>query len=277
MIWKSVKIAAATGVGALVIGAVVFGSEVFSYARSSAGMVRTAVKDQVPIEFELRRAGDMLGEIIPEMHANIRQIAMEEVEIAALEEDITATRDRLGEERERLASLRDMLETNQTRFVLAGQRYERQHVKDELSRRLEYVKEADVMLTSKERLLNSRRDSLLAAQQMLDRTRSQKALLEDRIEGLESQHRMIQAAAVGSKLEIDSSKLAQTEKLIGDIKKRLDVAERVLAHESRFTQSLPIETVSEEELIEQVDSYLGGSDESPLVSEPQDVELGRVD
>ena len=51
----------------------------------------------------------------------------------------------------------------------------------------------------------------------------------------------------------------------------------VLAHESRFTQSLPIETVSEEELLEQVDSYLGGSDESPLVSEPQDVELGRVD
>ena len=275
MVWKTMKVAAATGVAAVVLGAVFFGSEVFSYARSSAGMVRTAVKDQVPIEFELRRARDMLDQIIPEMHTNIRQIAMEEVEIGGLEQDITATEARLADERTRLASLRDMLETGQTRFVLAGQRFDRQHVKDELARRLDYVKEADVMLTSKQRLLQSRRESLLAAQSMLDRTRSQKALLEDRIEGLESQHRLVQAAAVGSKLEIDSSKLAQTEKLIGDIKKRLDVAERVLAHESRFTHSLPIETVTEEELIDQVDHYLTGSGASPAAE--QSVELGRID
>jgi len=273
MIWKSFKYGAAAVVAALVLGAIAFGSDVLSYARSSAGVVRSAVKDQVPVEFELRRARDLLDEIIPEMHTNIRQIALEEVEIGALEQDITQSVARLGEERQRLAALREMLETQQTRFVLAGQRYDRQHVKDELGRRLEFVKEADLMLTSKQRLLDSRQKSLGAAQQMLDRTRSQKALLEDRIAALDSQHRLVQAAAVGSKLEIDSSKLAQTEKLIGDIKKRLDVAERVLAHESRFTAPLPIETVTEEELIDQVDQYLTGSGDRP---ERQDVELGRT-
>ena len=54
---------------------------------------------------------------------------------------------------------------------------------------------------------------------------------------------------------MDNSKLAKTEKLINQIKKRLDVAERVLAHESQFVQSIPVDTVVEEDLLMQVDEY----------------------
>ena len=54
---------------------------------------------------------------------------------------------------------------------------------------------------------------------------------------------------------MDNSKLAQTEKLLGQIKKRLDVAERVLAHESKFVQTIPVDMVSPDQLITQVDEY----------------------
>jgi hypothetical protein len=54
---------------------------------------------------------------------------------------------------------------------------------------------------------------------------------------------------------VDNSKLAQTEKLIAEIQKRLDVAERVLAHESKFIESIPVDTVVEEDLVAQVDDY----------------------
>jgi len=54
---------------------------------------------------------------------------------------------------------------------------------------------------------------------------------------------------------VDNSKLAKTEKLIGQIKKRLDVAERVLAHESQFIQAIPVDVVPEEDLLTQVDEY----------------------
>ena len=54
---------------------------------------------------------------------------------------------------------------------------------------------------------------------------------------------------------MDNSKLAQTEKLISDIKKRLDVAERVLAHESRFTPHIPVESVNEIDLLVQIDEH----------------------
>lgn len=269
MMWKTVKIGSMTLLAATVLGGVLFGSDLLSYARSSAGAVRSAVKDSVPIEFELRRARDLLDQIIPEMHANIRLIAQEEVEIGALEKDIAESRARGDQERERLARQRQMLETPQTVFILADRRYHRSDVVEDLTRRLERVKESQVVLAGKEKLLEARHRSLTAARDALERTRSQKALLEDRIEGLESQYRLVQAAAVGSKLDMDHSKLAQTEKLIAQIKNRLDVAERVLVHESRFTQPIPIEVVDEQQLIERVDEFLTGeSQPAPQAAEP---------
>ena len=49
--------------------------------------------------------------------------------------------------------------------------------------------------------------------------------------------------------------MAQTQNLIDTIKKRLDVADRVLAHERRFVQSIPVDTITEKDLLNQVDDY----------------------
>jgi hypothetical protein len=109
--------------------------------------------------------------------------------------------------------------------------------------------------------LATRENSLTAAMELLDRTASRKRLLEDKIESLASQHRLVKAAAIGSHIQVDNSKLAQTEKLIGQIKKRLDVAERILAHESQFVQAIPVDAVVEEDLLEQVDDYFEAKDQ----------------
>ena len=60
---------------------------------------------------------------------------------------------------------------------------------------------------------------------------------------------------------MDNSKLAQTEKLINQIKKRLDVAERILAHETQFIQAIPVDSIEEEDLLTQVDDYFQARDE----------------
>jgi len=86
-------------------------------------------------------------------------------------------------------------------------------------------------------------------------------MLQDKIESLASQHRLVKAASVGSNIQVDNSKLAQTEKLIAQIKKRLDVAERILAHESQFVQAIPVDSVVEEDLLTQVDDYFKARDE----------------
>jgi hypothetical protein len=241
--------------GLSLVGGLLFGKDVVSYVRSSAKSVQTVVKHSVPIEFELRRARDLLEEIIPEMHANVRLIAQEEVEVAALKVDIANSVKSVDQEKLRIAKLRDALGKPQAQYSFAGREYPRSYVKEDLANRFERFKESELVLAGKRRLLTTRENSLHAAMQLLEQTRARKRTLEDKIESLASQHRLIKAASIGSHIQVDNSKLAQTEKLITQIKKRLDVAERVLAHESQFVQGIPVDAVAEEDLLTQVDEY----------------------
>jgi len=255
MITKWLKRGILGTVGLGLVGGLIFGKDVVSYVRSSAKSVRTVVKDSVPIEFELRRARDLLEDIIPEMHANIRLIAQEEVEVAALKGEIAKNEENLGDERAKIKTLRGSLEVHQAQYTFAGRHYTRNDIKADLAARFERLKEAELVLASKERLLDSREKSLHAAMQLLEKTRNEKRILENRIEALASQYRLVKAASVGSPIQVDNGKLAQTEKLIAQIQKRLDVAERVLAHESRFVEAIPVDTVLEADLVAQVDEY----------------------
>ncbi|MBN1507489.1 MAG: hypothetical protein JW955_11620 [Sedimentisphaerales bacterium] len=253
MKWAKLGLIGVAGFGLL--GGLLFGKDAVSYVKSSAKGVRTAVKETVPIEFELRRARDLLEDIIPEMQANIRLIAEEEVEVAALKGEIAKNKDGLGDEQSKIKTLRASLEQPRAQYCFAGRDYTHDEVKADLAARFERYKESEVVLASKVKVLQAREKSLDAARQMLAKTTSEKRILENRIEALASQYRLVKAASVGSKIQVDNSKLAQTEKLIAQIQKRLDVAERVLAHETRFVESIPVDTVVEEDLVAQVDDY----------------------
>ncbi len=259
MILKVVKYGTVGAVGLVLAGGVLFGTDALSYLRSSAKSMQTAVKDSVPIEFELKRARDTLDEIIPEMHAHVRLIAQEEVEVATLKSDIEQAGTALASERVRVTQLRGMLDAQKVNYVVGSANYSREQVKQELARQFDRYKEAEMVMAGKRRLLDTREKGLQAAVAVLERTRSQKVRLEDQIESLEGQYRLVKAASVGSSVNLDNSKLAQTEKLISEVKKRLDVAERVLAHEARFVQPMLLEDiVNESDLVGQVDEYLSG-------------------
>lgn len=265
--WAKWGVMGVVGLG--LVGGMLFGKDAVSYVKSSARGVRTAVKDSVPVEFELRRAKDMIEEIIPEMHANIRLIAQEEVEVAALKGEIAKGQQALQDEENKIKSLRVALEEPRVEYSFAGRTYGRSEVKADLAARFERFKESEVVLASRVKLLDTREKSLTAAMQMLEKTKSQKRILEDRIEALASQYRTLQAAATGTQFQVDSSKLAKTQKLISDIQKRLDVAERVMAHESKFVGSIPVDevdTVAETDLVAQVDDYFQARNGEPAVA-----------
>jgi flagellar biosynthesis chaperone FliJ len=254
---KMIKWTVLSAGGAILLGGFVFGRDLYSYVTTSTRAVQTAVRDSVPVEFELRRARDLVEDILPEMQANIRLIAQQEVEIENLRTDITRSEQSLGEERVRLVSLRAALDrpANAT-FAVNGVNYSRDEVRAELARRLQLTQEAETILAGKKRLLENRSRSLEAAVQALNRTRQQKELLQAQIASLESQHRLVVAAANNTSLQIDDSKLSQSQRLIAQIRERLDVAERVLAHESRFVAPIQVNLVNEADLLQRADEYL---------------------
>jgi hypothetical protein len=263
MFLKPLKFIFLATAGTLLIGGAIFGRDLCSYVSSSARSVRTAVTDAVPVEFQLRRARDLVNDIVPEMQANVKLIAQQEVEIAALKQDIQQSDQQLAEERLRVGRLRDCLSSEKTSFSFGQFVYTRDQVKEDLAHRFDNLKEAEVVLSGKQRLMENREKSLQAAMQALQRTRSQKALLESQIASLEGQNQLVKAASVGSNFAIDNSKLAQSQKLIAEIKKQLDVAERVLAHQSKFIEPIEVDVVSETDLVKQVDEHLATSPSAP--------------
>jgi chromosome segregation ATPase len=196
----------------------------------------------------------MVDEVIPEIHANIRLIAQDEVEIAGIKDDINHSSASLTEEQKRIRKLAELVQTGQTNYKIGEYQYTHEQLKEELSRRFEGYKEAEDVMNGKRRLLNARENSLQEAMKMLDRAKSQKAQLETQIALLEGRYQMLKNTA-GSDLQLDSSKLAQTEKVISEIKKRLDVAERVLAHEAKFTKPIPVDVIDEKDLVSEVNHY----------------------
>ncbi len=256
MVGKILKYGAVAAVGIGLAGGVAFGTDLFSYVRSSADAVREAVRGSVPVEFELKRARDKVEQIIPQIHANVRRIAEAEVEIKRLKRDIADSRDRLDREQQRARRLRKMLQTEQSTFQIEGQSYTRKEVRDDLARRLDNLKKAKVVLEGKQRLLKTRKKALSAAKKALRRMRSEKIRLQDQIETLASKHRLLKSSADGSNVPIDKSQVAETKELVQRIRKRLNVAERVLAKKSRFIQPIPVKAMSEADLLKKADRVL---------------------
>lgn len=277
MLCKTIKYGLIAAGITTVAGVFVFGDDLLSYARTSVHQVRQTAKDNVPIEFELARAKDLIDQVVPELRANVTLIAQEEVQIENLQQEIATSEKSLADQRTRLARLRDMMGTSQTRFVINGQPYSRTVVRDDLSRTFDRLKEAEVVLAGKKRLLETRQQNLNAAIAMLENTRHKKMMLEDRVAGLEGQYHLVKAAGSEGQPNFDSTKIAQAEKLIGQIKNRLDVAERVLSHQAKFVERIPLdEPIDEADLITQVDEFLIGETAPVQVAPADDVEAAEL-
>ena len=261
MICKVIKYGLVLGIGTVVVGGVLLGTDAGSFLRSSFKSVRTAVKDQIPVEFELKRARDLLDEAGPEMRQNVRLIAEQEVEIAHAKAEVKRAEQSLAEETLRVQKLRECLaDAQQTRFTLGQFTYGRDQLKQELARRFQRYTDAEQGLAEKKKLLEAREQNVVAAMQALEAARAQRAHLEAQIETLEAKHRLAKAASPGSdaQVRIDNDRLAQAEKLVAQIRKQLEVNERVLAHDAKFTQPITIDVIDEKELIEKFDAHFQG-------------------
>jgi predicted nucleic acid-binding Zn-ribbon protein len=252
--WSLKSAGIAAGVGC--VGLLFFGSDLVSYARTATGYVRETVAEAVPIEVELQRAKDMIDDLIPEMHANIKLVAQEEVEIEALETDINRGQLAVADQRGKIGKLRDTLKVEQANYRFGNTRYSRNDVVNDLSRRFETLRNTEDILTGKQRLLDRRRQALSASIKNLGQIKQAKFDLEGQVQMLESQFRTIQTAQSQSTVVIDDSQVARVRGVIKQIKKRLDTAERVLEKEQIFVEQIPVDAVTESDLIEQVDAYL---------------------
>ena len=264
MVMKLVKFSATLVLGFAVLGGLLFGRQVTSYVSTSTQCVRESVRQSVPMEFELRRARDLVNQIVPELRANIRTIAREEIEVERLEREVAKADSDLLKRRETVAALKGDFEVVQVSYNVNGHDVSRQQLAERLASQFEQYKRAKSIVASKRQLLDTRRKSLQSAQLILERTRTKKADLEQQIEGLVAQHRLMKAQATQSGFEVDDSQLAKAEKMMSDLSTRLETARRVLEHEADFLTDgdipVHVELQDESDLLSEIEEHLGESD-----------------
>jgi hypothetical protein len=259
--WSSALLA-----GLVVLGVLLFGTDLPSYLTSSTRQVRSAVKESVPIDFELQRARDLLDAMLPEIRTKVRLIAHEEVEVAALKQEIARDEKSLLAQSQRLRRLRTSLEQPQVSYAVAGRDVSHPVALERLGQQFEQYKEGQNLLASKQELLQIRERSLSAALESLEKVRSQKALLEQKIDSLAAQHRLLKARSADTVLDLDPGQLARADRLLDQLQKRLDVATRVLQHELQLMPEQETVIMDPDELLSEVDRYLNSPADQETVA-----------
>ncbi len=250
--FKLIKWAFLSAVALVLLGFLFFGPRFFSYAGSSLRLIKGTVRQAVPMEFELRRARDLLEDLTPEIQAQIVAVAKEEVAVEELEKEIVRRRARTDGARASLAQLRDDLQESslETSPVSYGNRV------NELSRRFTGLTLAEKLLKGHEKVLAARKQSLAASVRTLREAQVRKIELEAAIEQLANQLRLMKYQKEAPLVTVDRSKLVEAEELVAELRKRCAVAERVLSCQTQIAP-LAAPEVTENELLTQVDAYLG--------------------
>jgi hypothetical protein len=251
---------------ATVGGFLLFGMSFPSYLRTSANSVRETVTETVPIEFELRRTRDLIDTVLPDMQAQVRVIAQEEVAIAGLEAEIAKDEKRLDAEQATLLSLRNQMRAQQASFEVSGTKLSREQVTEQIQQRFERFKQGELTLQSKQRLLEKRNEGLAAALAMLDRMRHRKAELELKVESLAAQYRLVRASAIELGSTVDASRLSEADQLLNQLETRLAVAQRIITYEQDDQIEFDAEPVNEQQVLLEYDQYFENvdADQEPL-------------
>ena len=250
------------GLGLLAV--LTFGRDAVSYVSTSAHRVSDAVRDSVPIEFEIDRARKMVKNLIPDIRRNMHVIAKEEVEVEELAGQIEKAEAKLMSEKSDVMKLRTAVSEGRGSYIFAGRRYSHDQVTTDLARRFERYKTSEATLDSLRDIYDARVRSLDAAREKLQGMLAAKRQLEVDVENLEARLKMVEVAQTTSDYNFDDSNLARTKELIGDIRTRLTVAEKLVNADVQCDGEIPLdETVAPEDIVDQVTEYFGMDQSEP--------------
>lgn len=247
--------------GLVVAGAMTFtfGRDVWSYVRTGAGQVRNTIKAEVPLEFEMQRARDVVENLVPEIRQCMHIIAEQQVDVEHLEKQLANAESEMAQQKDTILNMRTELDSGKTQFVYAKHEYSADQVRHDLEQRFTKFQNADERMQRERNILNARKKALAANQEKLETLLATKQTLAVEIEQLEARHRTIQAAEAVQYVEIDDSQLNRAKTLIAELNKQLDVKEKMLDVPQQFTGLIPVEkdAAERQDVVTKIDSYFG--------------------
>lgn len=254
---------------AMVAGTFLFGRDLFSYVKTSADSVRTAVRREVPFELEIERLRNEVENVMPDIRNVMRQIAEAEVDVNNLRSDVALKQAGLAQRQEEILVLRQDLDSGrELRYV--GRVYTPAEVNKDLARRFNRFKVAKDTVERDRKILVAKTKTVEASRKKLENMLASKRDLEVKIENLEAKFRTFQAQQAIAVVAIDDSRLSRCKQAIADLNKQIDVKMLVLESEDQYGEGIPVQTgpKTPDDLVEQIDAYFGNGKK---VDEPKTV------
>jgi chromosome segregation ATPase len=236
---------------------VVFGTAGLSYVRTGWHAASDSVRQNVPVEWEIKRARQMIEDLKPEITSNMQMVAREEVGVERLAAEVANKNQQIAKAKNDILRLKGDLESGSVRFVYAGRDYSSGQVKDDLAARFKQFQVHEKTASKLSQILSAREKNLVAARCKLDEMLSAKRQLEVEIENLQARLTMVQVAQTASPVALDDSQLSCTRQLLDDIRTRIDVAEKLASSEGALEGTIPLEETAPENLLTEIADYFG--------------------
>ena len=253
------------GVAALsALATFVFGRDIVSYARTWGSSVRQTVKREVPIDFEVARARELVENLVPDIRNCMHVIAEQEVEVEQFTAELARRDGELATQKEIILSRQTDLKSGQASFTFASQTYSADQVRTDLAKRFDRFKVSEETFKKEKQVLDARQKALSANREKLDHMLAAKTDLELQIEQLEARLKAVQAAETVSTVSIDDSELTRAKKLIRELNKQLDVREKVMATDGKLTDLIPVEAkhAAPQDLDAQIEAHFSPKSEA---------------
>lgn len=255
------KKSAYVGGAAVLLLVLLFGGDAWSYLRTGVRNTHAAVSDQIPIEFQLERARNMIKDLDPEIAKNMRIIAKEEVEIASLKEELKGLDTKLTKSEREVLRLTSDLKSNNS-FVYAGKSYTSEQVKLDLENRFNRHKALKSTVDSLSKVVAKREQGLGAAQEKLAAMQAAKGQLEADVAELAARYKMVEVAQSSSHFKFDNSVLSRAQECVKDIGTRIKVAENLVNADTAPLGEINLEDKQQKDITEEVTRFFHGADEN---------------
>jgi len=230
-------------------GFLFLGTDFPSYLGTMASSVREGVTGQIPVEFELKRAEGLIRQIDPQIENCKRDLARSEVELEELHASVARLQTVVdGEEKKLRTGVKLLSGDGSTGEVhLAVDNGARRRMNADLQRTKDSYVNNVVILKTKRALIERQERAVDAAKQRLVAVRTEREALEDQVRSLKTQQQQVEALAASStRFDLDSTALSQAKEVIAGVRKRLDIAQRMLENDMVFQGDDPLAVAVEE-------------------------------
>ena len=225
-----------------------------SYFRTAQAEFGRQVRDSVPITFELKRLEQLTTELIPEIQSNRQVAAQLDVELEFLNREIDVLTQSQADAKSEMEQLRLALRDECEQFEFASKVFTRREVEEDLTRRLERFEDTRSRLDAKQRIRDSRNQTLAAATDKIRACQHQYQLMVEKTESLQADLKLLELASVKGDFQFDHSKLQQSKDLATSLEKKIRTLQLLADDSVDSAGGIPVEA-DDRSVAEKFDAY----------------------